>query len=204
VSTKPGAGQIDDNSPVAIFCSIGGGDHVALGLVANPRPFDFIIPDDFVQRVALGAPVSQLAHRSTDEIIPFDLMAATMRWRIGGIERYFKWLKSISAVRLYLLCLPPTIGDECYIRCNPGGFAEQIEKRGITPVAIRYKLWWLQASLQKELSRNCGAVFVPVPPAAVNSDGCLLPEYYGGDAVHANAEYGALVIEQLAALVWLS
>jgi hypothetical protein len=190
-------GGLDNSSPSAIFCSIGGGDHVALGLVANARPFDFIIPDSFVERVALGAPVPQNTG-GADEIIPFDLAVATIRWRIGGIELYLKWLKSISALPVYLLCLPPTIGDECYIRRNPGGFAEQIEEQGISPVSIRYKLWWLQASVQKELSQNGGAVFLPVPPAAANSDGYLSPEFYGGDPVHANAEYGALVIKQLA------
>jgi hypothetical protein len=39
------------------------------------------------------------------------------------------------------------------------------------------------------------------PPAqAVGPDGYLLPAYYGGDPLHANAAYGHLVIAQLRAI----
>jgi hypothetical protein len=185
-------------SPAGIFCSVGGGDHVVLGLVANPRPFDFIVPNDFVEHAALNVPGPFLTSKPTDEIIPFNLMVATMRWRIGGLEFFLKWLKSITELPVYVLCVPPIIGSESFIRHHPVGFAEQISQYGIGPRKIRYKLWWLQAALQKQISQTCGAVFLPAPPAAINHDGCLRQEYYSKDAVHANAEYGALIIGQLA------
>jgi hypothetical protein len=44
-----------------------------------------------------------------------------------------------------------------------------------------------------------GATFVPSPPAAVDEEGFLRAEFVA-NGTHANAGYGALVLEQLRAL----
>ena len=44
--------------------------------------------------------------------------------------------------------------------------------------------------------------FVPAPAAAFNEDGFLARKYYFDDATHANAAYGALVVEQIKMILW--
>jgi hypothetical protein len=179
-----------------LFCSIGGGDHVVLGMVKQERQFDFIVPPSAVTTSSIR--ISPLLSITADtEIVPYDLIVNTMRWRVNGCVLFINWARSVFDFPICFLCVPPPIKDEDFIRQHPGGLRQQIEAHGINPISLRYKLWWVQATIQREICAANNAIFIPVPPEGVDEIGCLREEFNGGDPVHANGGYGELVIKQL-------
>jgi len=189
-----------DPAPELVFCTIGGGDHIVLGLAQHERPFDFVIPPQAIQASPIVG-VDYLSMLKDCEILPYDLFVGIMRTRVSAVRSFVKWIRSITDIPICVMCLPPPIKDEEFIMKHPGRVLnEQLEKFGISPIALRYKLWWLQASAQSEVCGETGVTFLPVPDDAMDETGCLRKELYAGDPVHANGSYGEMVIEQLCAI----
>jgi hypothetical protein len=72
----------------------------------------------------------------------------------------------------------------------------------ITDEYVRLAMWETLHSQLREVCGEFGVTVIPVPNAAVDSQGFLLPQYSAPDATHANGDYGRLVagvIEQWSA-----
>jgi hypothetical protein len=69
---------------------------------------------------------------------------------------------------------------------------------GISPDYVRLGMWRILQDMLHERAQTGGAIFVPVPAAAIGSDGLLLPEYRKDDATHANTGFGALMWAEVA------
>ena len=72
---------------------------------------------------------------------------------------------------------------------------------GVERPETRLKLWLLEAQLMTEWAESLGAGFLAPPAAASDEDGFLGENYYSDDVTHANAAYGALVLDQVAAIL---
>jgi hypothetical protein len=70
----------------------------------------------------------------------------------------------------------------------------------LTKASIRAKLWRVQRQVIWDFCESSKIEYVPVPATAKDVNDFLKPEYYAADATHANAAYGVLVLDQIAAL----
>jgi hypothetical protein len=137
-------------------------------------------------------------------VVPKSMVSAHWRSSFDGIDA----VADARAEHVVLLGTPPPKSDEAtragvphspfFVRAlaAAGASADTIQ---ITPAAVRVGLWKiLQDDLEQQAAR-IGVGFVPVPPIAQEADGCLKPEYSGGDISHANAAFAALMLGEIEA-----
>lgn len=158
--------------------------HNIFGLVQHPQPFDFFEPgsDEFDE---------------TRELIPYALIRDQFAATIRG-DSFTKKLSKATKAHVVLLATPPVKGDNEFIHSKMKNYrGHDVAEAGVTPANIRAKMWRLEMSCIEAYCSELGAAFIPAPSEALTGDGYLRPDLYGGDATHANAAYGAMVIEQL-------
>jgi hypothetical protein len=68
----------------------------------------------------------------------------------------------------------------------------------VAPFELRRTFWLLLGDVLREASETNGAQFVAAPPSALADDGSLRRDLCANDAMHGNARYGALVLDDLA------
>ncbi|MFS2065984.1 hypothetical protein ACEN8M_26245 [Duganella sp. CT11-72] len=171
-----------------VFSQVGGNTHHFFGLMRHPQPFDFMLPerpalalDDGARLLTCGYVRAALRHMMQAE---FDMLAA---------------LANATRAPLCHLESPPPISDNGYCeRLLPASFQPWIAQgRRVAAPALRYKLWRLHSGLVAAECHRLGIGFLPCPPDAMDEDGFLLPPYWF-DPLHGNADYGALLLRQLA------
>ena len=172
--------------PAVVSC-VAGNDHTVFGLLRHPRPFDFILAD------APDLPLSPDA-----EILPARLVRATLRARMGGALQLLAALRQRVSGTLIHLEPPPPVPSADHIRAHPGVFADKMGELGISPAALRYKLWRLHSAILGEQCRDLGVTLLPAPHDTQDAHGMLAQEFWNPDPTHANARYGARVLRDLA------
>jgi hypothetical protein len=159
------------------ICSfIGGRYPMALTLHRHPRPFDLVLREQ-----------PELPIEPEAEIVPVEAMRAVLE---KGAQQSLQMLEKIVEAakgNVYHFESPPPVGESSML------------KMGSAQPFVRYKLWRLHSEIVREYSERVGAQFVPRPDKAVDDSGFLRPEYCL-TSTHANAAYGALILEQIAAL----
>lgn len=178
--------------PEAVFLWIGGSIHHDMALVNQHVKFDVILPDE-----------PDIALSNDAQIVPFQLMKGTMKihcgWKIGVLNG----LRNLLTVPMYQFQSPPPNPSEELVRkFTSEYFQKQIEERGISPIALRYKLWRIHSDIYREACTAMGIEFVSVPKEAVMPDGSMAPTAWAErDGIHANLWYGSLLWKQINELV---
>lgn len=162
-----------------------------MGLIQHPKAFDVMMQD-----ICTGAV------RPDAELIPLSAMRDLFRDTLRG--GYGKDLLRFSLAKCRVVCVAPPApkedaehimkGAETYFRDH--GIADV----GVTPAPLRLKLWALQQDALASFCAEHGMVFMTNPPGTRDEAGYLKRGYYAPDATHANADYAALLLEQLALL----
>jgi hypothetical protein len=75
--------------------------------------------------------------------------------------------------------------------------AEASNAPGSNGPESRLKMWALESRVTADWAQARGIRYLAAPGKCFNSLGYLARKYYADDATHANAAYGALVIEQI-------
>lgn len=176
-----------------------GNQHLVLHLLAHDMPFDFILPDRPDIAPAPGAvlvPYARIAEQAALGYPDLEPFAAEIARR-GG-----------TAI---ILGTPPPKGDDAFIRSwmkTESYFGTVAAQRGydaatvpFSPPALRWKLWVAAQDALRTIAARTGALFLPVPAAAITDDGFLKPEFCAPDATHANPAYGELMLADLAQLL---
>ena len=112
-----------------------------------------------------------------------------------------------TGARPIVLGTPPPKGDNEAIRRGMQVHADIFakiasdlcldpEKAQLAPAHLRLKLWWLLQQMMAETAERLAVEFWPVSASAMTEEGYLRPEYWGGDATHTNAAYGALMLDE--------
>jgi hypothetical protein len=108
--------------------------------------------------------------------------------------------------RPVVLGTPPPKGDEEAIRRamqSESFFATLASDLGLDPDKVplappyfRLKLWFLVQQMMRETADRLEVEFWPVSASTMTEEGYLRPEYWGMDVTHANAAYGALMLDE--------
>jgi hypothetical protein len=168
--------------------------HNVLGLVRSGEDFDFLVdPNDTPDPDA----TVRLPHRAM----------------ISAFEEQFAKTDKVRAIieaancPAFLLSAPPPKRSSDYILKrfmrpkNRVYRGKIVEKFGIERAVTRLKLWSLEERFMADWAKSVGMAFLPAPLGAFDRDGFLSEDYYDDDVTHANAGYGALVLEQISMLL---
>lgn len=163
--------------------------HNIFGLVQHERPFDFFEPGS-----------SQDPDPSM-EIIPYAVLRDHFMQTISG-DSFTKKVGQATKAKFVIPATPPPKGDNDFIGARMKNYRGiDVAKAGVTAAHVRAKLWRLEMKCIEAYCSTIGAQFVSPPAEAVTEDGYLRANFYGNDATHANAAYGALVKAQLLSLL---
>ena len=175
-----------------IVSAIGGNQHQVLGLVQHPTAFDFVEP---------GGP--HLLDSQPSVQIPYRTMWAVFEGKLRGRDgQRLTTLRAAAGRPIYHLTPPPPKESAAHIlqRYETAFVDAGLAAKGVTPAAIRLKLWRLQCAVLKSLCTEWDIRLLPPPEGTQTSEGFLKPDYYKNDATHANDAYGELVLRQLEAV----
>jgi hypothetical protein len=168
-----------------IASMIGGNAHNALALVRHPRGYDFRLPGG-----AQGPEPEEGA-----EPIPFALMRAALAGHIRVDLLRLRLLRDVIGPFIHVES-PPPLRDDAFIRAHADAHfrtSTAIDTLGVAPAGLRWRMWRLNSLLFREAVEALGGRFLPVPPAALDTDGFLRPDL-AADATHGNADYGHIII----------
>ena len=174
--------QLNCNA-IHVFSMIGGNFHNAFGLIEHPIKFDFFSPED---------------HKidfSDRRYVPYNMIYSYFLQRLSADIKRINKLAEMFAVKVSHICPPPPIPDEQQILSNPEVFSDKLAL-GITPQRLRIKFYEIEKDVISKQCAKLGVNFIDVPAEAKDPMGFLVRDYWRG-ATHANAAYGALIIQQL-------
>jgi hypothetical protein len=184
----------DLDGQVRIFLSMLGTFHNILGLLRSGEDFDFLIDCD-------DAPDPAASAR-----IPYRAVESAFAQHLTESVKILK-LQAAAKSPLFLLSTPPPKQDngfilERFLRQKKQSYrGKGIAEYGVERPESRLKLWSLEARLTAAWAAGEGMHFVAPPGEALSSDGFLDVNFYADDATHANARYGALVVDQIMAVI---
>ena len=176
-----------------VFLSTLGTYHNILGLLRSGPTFDVLL--DGEERPDPAAEV-QIPSRALEVAFQQHLKTSA----------FIRKIRSASHSKVVLLSTPPPK------QCNDfllDRFLEQkkqlyrgrsVEEIGIERPESRLKLWQMETRALERWAPTQRLKFLAAPPEAFDENGFLKPRFYS-DATHANAEYGALVVDQICRIV---
>ncbi len=91
---------------------------------------------------------------------------------------------------------PPPVADEARIAPHVPWVLFPGQPRAVAPKWLRYKLWRLHSEVIAAACAALGIAYLRAPDSAKDGEG-FLAEQYDEDGAHANAAYGALVLDQM-------
>ena len=182
------AGSLSPND--AVFLAMLGTFSNYIGMLRSGCDYDFLLaPSDEVE----AGPVARIPHRAMT--MAFD----ANRGQGPTIEK----IRTASKAPVFLLSSPPPKESNDYIlhrllrQSDRLKYGKSVQEFGIERPQTRRKLWQLETALSATWAQTLDITFVDAPTKCFNSNGFLARKYYYDDATHANARYGALVVQQI-------
>lgn len=159
-----------------VFSFIGGTRHAVMRFRRNPRPYDVYLPS------APDLPIEDGA-----EIIPVNALRTSLAASMLKHLRALETVIEVGSGPVFHLEPPPPPAVSWW---------EASDRASQDAPFLRYKLWRLNSEIVRELVERLGGTFIESPTSAKDEDGLLRPELVH-NSTHANAAYGALVLEQM-------
>lgn len=176
-----------------VFLSMLGGYHNILALLESGQRFDFLLDRE---DMAEPLPTARVPNRA---------IASAFEEAFGETTKIHK-MKSVSNAPIHILSTPPPKQSNEFIMSRLLAQKKKVYRGrsflefGVERPEIRLKLWRLEAMLLASWAERGRLHFIPAPAGAFNRNGFLSERFYD-DATHANAQYGALVVEQIKAIL---
>jgi hypothetical protein len=176
---------IQEVRPALVVGMLEGQQTALLGMVGPERPFEFCFPGE------------ERHFEPSQEIVPYDMLLETCQEELIGISRCLKDLRPVMTMPALALCPPPPTPDAEFILAHfPPEVAQSMRQRGIPPAAWRLRIWKLCVLALQAVHREHRMECLSPPPQSHDEEGFLLPSFWS-DGIHANAEYGRLLIGQI-------
>jgi len=167
-----------------VFMLMGGGAPVMLSLLEYPRRFDFVLPS------APDLPLDE-----TREIVPAEALRAVLTEASASHIESIAGIVRAASAPITQLHPPPPLADEALIKPHLAwnGVAHVVAAKW-----LRYKFWRLHCEVMDAACESHG-IRSRLPPRSVLDDQGFLRPGLHADAVHGNAAYGRLVLDDLRA-----
>jgi len=172
-----------------VVSSVDGNKHAMIGLIQHAIPFDLMDATGAPSALAVG--VTLIPRAMFRGYFEFDMARSDCEKVIG--------LDKAGAQRTLHLAPPPPKADVAHILNKPETHfaANGILDRGVTPAALRLRIWELQVTVTAQILERSGIDMLAPPVATLTPEGFLHPDFYAVDATHANSAYGARVLDQI-------
>lgn len=180
-----------DGGNTAIFSMVGGNAHNFMGLFQHRVPYDIVLPEQTDLPFDPGA-----------ELVPYDYVAKVLLGLVVRDLEFLNALRRAMPVPIYHLESPPPVFDNDFCKQNlpPVFLTKQYATMNIAAPFFRYKLWRLHSRIVRQECERIGIGFIPCPGDSIDDSGFLRRAYYI-DPLHGNDGYGALILDQITALV---
>lgn len=170
-----------------IVSCVAGNAHFSLGLVNNPRKYDFVLPQ------APDLPLEDGA-----EIIPYGLIRKHLTEMAHETIPVLPAICATASAPVIHLESPPPVPAE-NVRQNAKHFAPLITHYGLSRRERIWRFWRLQAQIMRDICAEQNIPYLPAPDAMKDEHGFLVPAAWRDDPTHAGPAYGHAVLDQLAA-----
>jgi hypothetical protein len=171
-----------------VFSLVGGAVHHDVGLLMHRQPYDFIDPAE---------PDAPCVPDPT--YVPYDAVMAGLRRRTQPYLRIMDAVRAAVDGPMFHMQSPPIFAHEAPQEHDPGWVAYHGAGRRIAPAPFRRKLWRMHSAIVEAHCAAAGIAWVACPKAACDEAG-YLRQGLNGKPAHANAQYGALVLQQIITL----
>ena len=177
-----------------VISMIGGSQHQILSLVQHVIPFDLCEPNSPV------VPIDKEVCTTIPRAQMWDYLEKLIR---RGDGKRMQHLQANARCRVYHLSPPPPKEDAAHILNRfETKFAEiGLLEKGVSPAALRLKMWRLQVEVLSHLTTEFGIGLLPPPESSLTDTGFLNPAFYANDATHGNTAYGLAVLNQIEEIV---
>ena len=176
-----------------VFLSTLGTYHNIWGLLRSGQDFDFLLhpndsPDPHAQ--------VRIPHRAVASAFEHHLVKPTL----------IRKIQAVANSRVFLLSTPPPkqsnefMLDRLMKQKKQAYRGISVQDVGLERPESRLKLWLMETRAMAKWAASEDLEFVEAPRGAFDANGFLEPRFYS-DATHANDKYGALVIDQICAIV---
>lgn len=198
VTEREGAGGIDGPRSVEIVKGLDadtpvvasriGTMHNHLALFAPEREYAFLDKDGF---------------EASEENVTREMLVAHFRETMDITTSMEKWSRRAKG-GLTVLSIPPPKQSQNFLFDKYALRRSSPQRKGdMSPIRFarpdyRLRLWEAEQEAARQWAKERGAGFIPAPAKCFNLDGFLARRFYANDITHANKEYGALVLKQLA------
>lgn len=159
--------------------------HNVFGLLRHERPFQ------------LMDATSEAFDASHGELLPRAAMYDALRHRCEE-NGFLAAVRKRTRVRVFHLMTPPPKTDSEFLLSKIDRYrGRRASDVGVADAASRLRFWQLEKQVVSDFCEALGVTLVAPPIQALDASGFLRKAFYADDATHANAAYGALVLEQL-------
>lgn len=176
---------IAQERPGAVLLCVHGNEHIALSVVRRHEPIDFILGEN--PDLALEEDATLLTEAAIRE---------TLRERMNETFAIVSAVKRATSAPLVCIEPPPPLPDTQILAYPKEFFRKAVDSAKLSPELFRHKVWRVQSALYREICATHGVAFVAVPQQLISPPGVLAREAWGADATHANAVFGAAMIDQ--------
>jgi hypothetical protein len=182
--SRPAENNVAMQDPDVVCLNLAGNDHHVISFVQHDISF---APMDMDPAETAGK-----------HLIPVAMIRALLAEKLRRtLARFDEFRAVYPDARFLCIPPPPPVEDEAFLLAKGGSFADDIATCGITPAAIRRRVYLLQNELYQDAAERIGGKFLAPPADALTSGGFLAPGFRGNDPTHANARYGRLVLLQV-------
>lgn len=184
--------------PTRVVLAWGGNQMNLRALVATDRPFDVLLPSSNPE-MPLDPGI---------ELIPCSVVDSFVRQRLEGNDTLRELIAECAhRTRPVGMLVPPPSVPERAVRERLGDephfikVLEYLQKDAsdvpIVPDQVRQRLWTLMAATYRSFAVGNGLDVLEPPADAIDGNGMLASDYWGRDATHANAAYGATTLRNV-------
>ena len=166
-----------------------GNEHSIISMLQHPMPFDFRIPGedtaliDGAEELPFALIKAQVAHFAASHALLF--------WDfLNGLGR------DVFDGPIHMLPPPPPILSAQHILAHPSSFGSAAAAFGISPSALRAKVWQVYSGVLKDAVQKTNQPFINLPQT-IFDDGCLAQKFWSKDPTHGNATYGKVILDHV-------
>lgn len=180
---------LKERTPKTVVFMCRGNEHAVMSTIQHPLPFDVRIS---------GAPPS--FRKGAEDIPPALLKAQIRQIADNNVLLFWNFLirscRDVYHGRIVMLPPPPPVACTNHIQTFPGRFGDLVAGYGVSPPALRAKVWQLYCAVLKEAADGANQPFINLPET-IFADGCLAEAYWSEDPTHGNARYGGVILDHV-------
>jgi hypothetical protein len=184
--------HLSDARPDAVVFMLQGEQSIFAGLLPKGQ-FAFYLP---------GESISDEIERY-GPLVPYDAVVESYSDDYAMIDEFLNEHSGFLSMPAFAISPPPPVGDNSFILQHLEGqpIYETLKTRGLPAAGWRSRIWKASTDSLRLIYEKHNIQFIPPVEDAYDESRCLASRYYY-DAFHANPKYAALVVAQIASLLY--